>query len=97
MKIQYAQRALAEIAVCDQWWKANRDLKLLFEEELAAVVFRICSDPRLGQAYRTTPAGQQRRMLMPKTGHHLYYRFEAPDLVYILSVWGARRKRGPSL
>lgn len=97
MNVTFAQRAVAEIEVCDRWWKANRDLKRLFQEELAAVIFRISTDPNLGQVYRIAPVGQQRRMLMPKTGHHLYYRFEAPDQVYILSVWGARRKRGPKL
>ena len=97
MNLKYALRALKEIEECDRWWKANRDAHSLFEEELAAAIRQIRTDPRLGQVYRVVGTLVQRRILMPKTAHHLYYRLEGPDLILVLSVWGARRKRGPKL
>ncbi len=97
MNIKYALRALKEIEQCARWWVAHRDARFLFEEELAAAIRQIRSVPQLGRIYRVVGARIQRRVLMPKTEHHVYYRFEEPDLILILSVWGARRKRGPNL
>jgi hypothetical protein len=37
---------------------------------------------------------EQRRVLMPKTAHHVYQRVDS-DQVVILAVWGARRQRSP--
>jgi plasmid stabilization system protein ParE len=97
VNVKYALRALKEIEQFDRWWITHRDAKFLFEEEFAAAIRRICSDPQLGQIYRVVEERVQRRILMPKTAHHLYYRLEGPDLILVLSVWGARRKHGPKL
>jgi plasmid stabilization system protein ParE len=97
VNVKYALRALKEIERCDRWWIAHRDATSLFEEELAATIGLIRSDPGLGRVYRVVGTMVQRRILMPKTAHHLYYRLEGPDLILVLSVWGARRKRGPNL
>jgi plasmid stabilization system protein ParE len=97
VNVKYALRALKQIEQCDRWWKEHRDAKSLFEEELATAIRQIRFEPELGQIYRVVGTLVQRRILMPKTATHLYYRLEGPDLILVLSVWGARRKRGPKL
>jgi plasmid stabilization system protein ParE len=97
VNLKYALRALKEIDQCARWWKAHRDAQFLFQEELAAAIRQTRTQPQLGQIYRVVGARVQRRLLMPKTEYHLYYRLEGPDLILVLSVWGARRKRGPQL
>jgi len=37
-----------------------------------------------------------RRVLMKKTGHHVYYAVEAHEIV-VITVWGARKERAPKL
>ena len=36
------------------------------------------------------------RVLMPRTRHHIYYVLRA-DVVFVLSLWGAVKERGPEL
>jgi len=34
---------------------------------------------------------------MPKTKYHLYFLQDGPEVIRVLSVWGAQRERGPKL
>ena len=96
MKLVFARRALREIERHARWWVEHRDARGLFEEELAYALRLIRTDPNCGQLYRHTRGREQRRVLMPKTARHVYFRRE-PERILILSVWGARRGRGPKL
>jgi plasmid stabilization system protein ParE len=58
---------------------------------------RSASNQNVGRSIEWLETLVQRRILMPKTATHLYYRLEGPDLILVLRVWGARRKRGPRL
>jgi plasmid stabilization system protein ParE len=95
VKLVFARRALREIERSARWWAEHRDAGSLFEAELAEALRRIKADPSCGQLYRIVRGREQRRMLMPKTGRHVYFRRENPERILILSVWGARRGRGP--
>ena len=98
MKIKYALRALREIDQTARWWYEHRpDARSLFEQELAAAIRQIRTAPRLGKVYRVVRGREQRRVLMPKTAQHVYYRVAGPELILILSVWDARRRHGPRL
>jgi plasmid stabilization system protein ParE len=97
VNLVFARRALREIDRCARWWVAHRDARSLFEEELAEALRRMRTEPKEGQLYRAVPAGEQLRLLMPKTAHHVYYRLDGPERILILSVWGARRERGPNV
>jgi plasmid stabilization system protein ParE len=97
VKLVFARRALREIERHARWWVEHRDARGLFEEELAHVLGQIRSDPNCGQLYRRVRGREQRRILMPKTARHLYFRREDAERILILSVWGARRGRGPKL
>jgi plasmid stabilization system protein ParE len=96
VKLVFARRALREIERSARWWVEHRDARGLFEGELAQALQQIRDDPNCGQLYRHVRGREQRRVLMPKTARHVYFRREAED-VMILSMWGARRGRGPKL
>ena len=72
-----------------------RDLDHL--QELRAALQQIRATPNLGSAYRAMPGREHRRVLMPKTGYHVYYRVVSANLVRVVSVWSAVRGRGPRL
>jgi plasmid stabilization system protein ParE len=97
VKLVFARRALREIERHARWWNEHRDAKTLFEEELAHALLQIRTDPKLGRVYRVVRDQEQRRILMPKTARHVYYRIDGPERILILAVWGARRRRGPQL
>jgi plasmid stabilization system protein ParE len=97
VKLEFARRALRELERTERWWVQHRDAKLLFQEELAAVLRQVRADPKVGQVYRVVGNREQMRILMPKTSQHVYYRVDGAERILILAVWGARRRRGPQL
>lgn len=74
----------------------HRDARELFADELLEALARIRRDPTLGRPYRAVDGREQRRLLMPKTGHHVYFRIEG-ETVLVLTVWGARRGHPPAI
>jgi hypothetical protein len=56
------------------------------------------SNPTLGTVYTILDGRPVRKVLMPKTRHHLFYAVEFDAGVIIIhAVWGAPRESGPSL
>lgn len=98
MRLDTAARAVREIERCARWWRANRRLAPdLFEQDLARALEQIRTAPGLGAIYEATPRREHRRIPMPRTRYHVYYRILAPDHVLVVSVWSAVRGRGPAL
>ena len=98
MRFVVSKRARAHIESSQAWWATNRDARALFVEELEAAERAIRANPHVGVVYATHDTGDVRRILLPKTKHHLYYRYRADrDEVTVLAVWGAPRSRGPKL
>ena len=98
MKLELAPRFLREAERCAGWWRKNRPAaRFLFDEELRATLDQIRTAPELGRVYVAMAGREHRRVPMPRTRHHVYYRVVAPDLVRLVSVWGATRGRGPQL
>jgi hypothetical protein len=50
----------------------------------------------MGTLYGADVGFTVRRTLLEKTEYHVYFGLNGDELV-VLSVWGARRKRGPKL
>ena len=97
MKLRLTLRALREAKRRKSWWLQNRPLApQRFEQELDEVLDRILGTPTLGVEYPSKLDMPVRRVLMKKTKTHVYFSVE-DDVVYILSVWGAQRGRGPKL
>jgi plasmid stabilization system protein ParE len=98
VKLEPAPRFIREAERCARWWRENRPAaRFLFDEELRAVLEQIRTAPGLGSVYVAMKGREHRRVLMPRTRHHVYYRVVTPDLVRLVSVWGATRGRGPRL
>jgi plasmid stabilization system protein ParE len=68
---------------------------MLFERELRAALDQIRSAPELGSIYRAMGAIDHRRVLMPGTRYHVYYRVAGAEVIRIVAIWSAVRGRGP--
>lgn len=98
MRLELAPRAVREAERCAHWWREHRPAaRTLFEDELSTALRRIRSAPLIGNVYEAVGGREYRRLLMPETHYHVYYRVVRSDLVRILAVWSAVRGRGPSL
>lgn len=96
MKLVYSEEAERCIARENAAWTAYADYPLLFEEELETAIAAIQNSPDR-PVYAMTRRGPVRRMLMPKTGHHVYFiHTRATHTIEIVSVSGGKRKKGPS-
>lgn len=97
MKLELAPRAVRDAERHARWWRENRPAaRLLFDEELAEAFELIRSIPDIGLSYPV--AGRDyRRLLLPRTRYHVYYRLVAEDRLRIVAIWSAVRGRGPAL
>ena len=98
MKIVLLDEAQERFQAEDDWWRAHRDAKELFVTEFQEALRQLAVAPAIGQRYRRARGKLIQRVLMPKTRCHVYYFHDLNrDIVEIHSIWGARRRRGPSL
>ena len=96
MKLEFAPRAVREAEACVRWWRANRaDAQLLFEQELGAAIDQIKAAPLLGSLYNAQGGREHRRVLMPTTRFHVYYRIVSTEVIRVVAIWSAIRGRGP--
>ena len=97
MKIRFTPRALVEAKRRKTWWLKNRPAAPeLFELELGAALSTLMTTPITGKVYEADVGFPVRRVLLKKSASHVYFGLNGDELV-VLSVWGARRKRGPKL
>lgn len=97
MKIRFTPRALAEAKRRKTWWLKNRPAAPeLFEIALGAALSTLMTTPIMGTVYEADVGFPVRRVLLKKTASHVYFGLNGDELV-VLSVWGARRRRGPKL
>ena len=98
MKLELAPRALRDAERHAHWWRENRPAaRLLFDDELAVGLAQIRANPDIGLAYSGIVGKDYRRILLPRTRFHVYYRLAAPGRIRVLAIWGAARARGPRL
>ena len=98
MKLAFTPEAEQQADECDTWWSENRVARDLFARELASAGTFLCESPNVGAKYITLDGLPVRRVLLPKTGTHVYYSVdEDADLMTVLAVWGAPKGRGLKL
>ena len=51
----------------------------------------------MGKLYTVSRGRRILRVLTGKTKNHVYYYQHSPDVIRVVSVWGAVRGRGPKL
>jgi plasmid stabilization system protein ParE len=99
VKFAISTRARHHIEKIQTWWVANRaSAPSLFLDELAEAERRLRTNPTFGVVYGAHKSGVVRRVLLTRTSHHLYYRYQRDrEELIVLAVWGAPRGRGPKL
>jgi plasmid stabilization system protein ParE len=97
VKVEFSEEAKRQARRERAWWRKNRDAKQLFAEELRAAREALSDGPML-EVYGYFEGEPVRRLLLQKTGCHLYYLvLEKENVVRIVAVWGASRGSGPQL
>ncbi len=98
MKVRFTPEAEEQADASDIWWREHQDIRDLFARELAATVALLLVNPTLGTVYTVLDGQPMRKVLMPKTRHHVYFTSDiGTGVIFIHSVWGAPRGRGPKL
>ena len=83
----------------DLWWRDHRaNAPDAFTEELASALVVLEASPRVGALYARAKRPGVRRLLLRRTGYHLYYLVDGVRaVVTIRAVWHSARGRGPML
>jgi plasmid stabilization system protein ParE len=97
VKFEISKRARRQIERIQSWWLENRPaVRDVFLEELEQAQVQLLGSPELGTVYTQHRTGAVRRLLLPRTHHHLYDRYQpSRDALTVLAIWGAPRGRGP--
>jgi len=97
--IKPTPRAAAEIRRASAWWRTNRpDAPLALVEDLERAFHLVAAQPGIGARARKAGREGVRRLLLSRTGYHLYYQINAEaGRVEVLALWHARRGREPSI
>ena len=97
MKLVFTLEAERQAEESDLWCRANRPKAPgLFAKKLTEAKTFIVRTPKLGKVHTLVDGQEMRRVLLPKTGHHVYYTVDMA-LITIHAVWGAPRSGGPRL
>lgn len=89
--------ASRQIRDADRWWAENREAAPgLLGRELQQAVERIVGQPGVGSIATNVEMPGVRRVLLPRTRYHLYYR-PLSDAVEVMGLWHASRGEPPEL
>lgn len=99
MKVRLTPRARRRAKLVASWWRENRPAAPhLFDDELRIAIEILAGRPDVGRIYREVGGDRVRRLLLPRSEQYVYYLVEqALDSIIIVTIWGARRGRGPKL
>jgi hypothetical protein len=97
LRVELSAEAESQVLRIDDWWRSHRRASPdLFDDELDATLERVVLNPK-GVVYEQEDLDEiVYRVLMSGTRHHISYVLR-PDVVFVLSVWGAVKERGPKL
>jgi plasmid stabilization system protein ParE len=99
VKLRTGRRAARQAIQISDWWGANRPAAAgLFNDELRAAFRLLRESPGIGSSCPSERRPDLRRLLIQRTGHHVYYRVdERSATVHVLAIWSVQRGRGPGL
>lgn len=97
MKVDFSARALREMQRIDASWRKRASSPDVFLDELEETIELIETTGVLGAVYDAKAKHQVRRLLMKKSQYHVYSVSKSEELVVVVCIWSARRKRGPKL
>jgi plasmid stabilization system protein ParE len=95
VKVELSDEAESQVLAIDSWWREHRpSAPDLFAQELEYALRLLKDVPSLGVGY--DDAKRVRRLLLRKTGHHVYFTRSA-EVLSVVAVWSGRRGHGPPL
>jgi hypothetical protein len=97
VNVELSDRAHQEMQRINAAWRKHADFPELFLDELLETVTLIETTGVLGTPYQVKEKRRVTRLLMEKCEYHVYLVRPSEDLVVVVSIWSARRKRGPKL
>lgn len=91
-----ARRQLLEV---DEWWTANRpEASDLILREFSRALALLAMTPSAGKVYAVKTSAEFRRLLLRRSGFHVYYVMDvAARVVVIAAIWNGARGHGPPL
>ena len=95
-RVRFTATANEQIETERTWWRKNREHQEVLAAELETAVEILAILPGAGTPYVSANSMNVRRIYLRKIGCHLYYSFD-DDEVIVRALWGARRKRGPTI
>jgi plasmid stabilization system protein ParE len=96
-RVKLSSRATRHAEKITDWWHANRPAAPnLFDDELTKAIALVSLMPNAGEPY-SCEVPNMRRLLMPYTGHWLYYSVRKDSLVWVHAIWHTARGKGPPL
>jgi plasmid stabilization system protein ParE len=95
VKVELSRRAEREMERIARWWRKHASSPDVFLDELEQMTEHIETTSLLGVVYDAKARRTVHRRLMKKSACHVYLVRKSEDLVVVVSIWGARRRRGP--
>jgi hypothetical protein len=97
VKVDLSDRALREMQRIDASWRKRASSPDVFLDELEETIEAIEVRGLFGVFYDAKGKHRVHRLLMKKSEYHVYLVRKSDDLVIVVAIWSARRKRGPKL
>jgi hypothetical protein len=95
VKVDLSLRAQSEMERIALRWREHASSPAVFLDELERTIEHIETTSVLGPVYDAKAQRTVHRRLMKKSGCHVYLVRRSAELVVIVSIWDARRRRGP--
>ena len=95
-RVRFTDTASRHVERERAWWLENRERQELFATELEKAIEILALLPGAGTPYTQTGTSDLRRLYIRKLGCHLYYTFDADDVI-VRAFWGARLEHGPTI
>lgn len=98
-RVQITAEARSQLTAIDDWWAANRPKAPgLVLRELDRAIALLATTPGAGKLYQEAGSAAHRRLLLRRSGFHVYYVVdESARVVVVTAVWNGVRGHGPTL
>ncbi|APR78142.1 Hypothetical protein A7982_03489 [Minicystis rosea] len=97
-RVELSPEALEHAQTIRAWWAEHRETAPdLFVDELGAALRKLGIAPRIGARYEAPRVREMRRVLLPRTRHHVYYTVDDETrIVRVHAIWHRSRGSRPA-
>ena len=95
-QVRFTPTAQKHVKSEKQWWLENRVHTEICATEFEEALKVLTLVPGAGSPYPQAGIDGLCRLYLPKVACHLYYTFDAKEVI-VRAFWGARRRHGPNL